>query len=184
MDYYRLLDDLDYPERWFLGEVNFDDEWDFWKYVTTGEVEVPGKELFVTVNDEGTPLDFTMADFELLVVNNKVAELMDKAEVQRISLKIAGYTSVNPYYLMTLKNGVDCVDEEKSDFDRFEVDDPIRPDLAGQYKSFYKLVVDPNRCNGHIFRIKNYEGAIIVSVKLKETFEKSGVTGVKYENVT
>jgi hypothetical protein len=33
MKYYRLLDDVEMPKRWFLSEVNFDswgEIWDIW----------------------------------------------------------------------------------------------------------------------------------------------------------
>lgn len=185
MDYYRLQNDLHYPRRWFLGEVNFDGEWDFWKYLSAGEVETPNKELLVTVTEEGIPLDFTMADFELLVVNEKVTDLIDKDEIQLIPIKISGYTSENPYYLMVIKNQVDCVDEEKSDFDRWEINDPIRPDKAGQYKTFYKLFVNKEHCNDHnIFRIKGYNSIIVVSDNLKKIFEKYRILGVKYKKIS
>ncbi|HEV8512967.1 MAG TPA: DUF1629 domain-containing protein, partial [Cyclobacteriaceae bacterium] len=186
MDYYRILNDLDTPAgRWLLGNINFDDEWEFWKYLGVGKVEVPNKELFVSVREEGFPIDFNMADFELLIVNEKTANLFSKEEVQLIPIKIKGYTTKNPYFLVTLINELDCVDEEKSVFDKWEPNNDVRPDKAGQYKTFYKLVVDTNRCNGlDIFRIKDYHSIIVVSDKLKSVFEKNNISGIKYKKVT
>ncbi|MFM7858616.1 MAG: hypothetical protein ACKO96_43530, partial [Flammeovirgaceae bacterium] len=82
------------------------------------------------------PLDFTFADFELLILNQKVSNLLLKNEVQSIPIKINGYTSEKPHFLTTILNGIDCVDEEKSVFDKWESGNDIRPDKAGHYKTF------------------------------------------------
>ncbi len=186
MEYFKLIDDLDNPPgRWFLSEVNFDDEWDFWKYITVGKVEPPKKDLIVNLKKEGFPLDFTFADFELMILNEKVSNLLRKDEVQLIPININRYTSKKPYFLTTVINEIDCVDEEKSVFDKWELNNDIRPDKAGQYKTFYKLFVKPGRCEGsNIFRLKNYNSVIIVSDELKTAFEKNNVTGVKFKKVS
>jgi len=99
MDYFRIIDNLDEPaNRWFLGSVNFDNEWDFWKYTDTGNFELPGRELSITIRRQGVPLDFTMADFELLVINSKIAALLDTDEVMLIPLIITGHFSDIDYY--------------------------------------------------------------------------------------
>ena len=60
-------------------------------------------------------------------------------------------------FLMIIETQIDCVDEERSDFDKYDFDDPVRPDLAGNYRSFFNLVVDPARIGPHhVFRLKKY----------------------------
>lgn len=186
MNYYQLLDDLDNPpNRWILGNINFDGEWDFWKYLKVGEVEIPKKKLFVSVREEGIPLDFTMADFELLIVSEKTASLMNQDEVQLIPVQIKEDTPKRNYYLMTIKNEIDCVDELNSVFDKWEINDPIRPDKAGQYKTFYKLFIKEELSDHfEIFRIKRYNSIIIVSENLKIEFEQNKLIGVKFKKVT
>jgi hypothetical protein len=186
MDYFELIDNLDNPPgRWFLSELNFDDEWDFWKYISVGKVEIPKKDLVVSLRKEGFPLDFTFADFQLMILNEKASSLLNKDEVQLIAVNINGYISRSPYYLTTIINEIDCVDEEKSIFDRWEIDNDIRPDKAGQYKTFYKLFVKQEKCGGnHIFRLKNYNSEIIVSESLKTAFEDNKIMGVKFKKVS
>ncbi|MBN8652638.1 MAG: hypothetical protein J0L67_14495 [Cytophagales bacterium] len=186
MQYFKLIDDLDNPPgRWFLGELNFDDEWDFWKYISVGRVDVPKKDLFVSLRKDGFPIDFTFADFELMILNEKAANLMSKDDVQFIPVAVNGCTSGNPYYLTTIINEIDCVDEEKSVFDRWELDNDIRPDKAGQYKTFYKLFVNQDKCEGsQIFRLKNYNSVIIVNESLKREFERNNLSGVKFQKVS
>ncbi|RZK11079.1 MAG: glycoside hydrolase family 3 protein, partial [Flavobacterium sp.] len=92
MEYYELVDELYVPKkRWFLGSINFDDKWDFWKYVQPGRVNIPDKELFVTVRSKGISLDFTMADFELLVINERVKALLNQMTLDEKLDYIGGF---------------------------------------------------------------------------------------------
>lgn len=184
MHYYRILDELGKPaNRWFLGKVNFESEWDFWKYIGVGEVEVPNKELFIDVRKGGIPLDFTMADFELLIVNEKVKNILDEKEVQLIPVKVKGV--LGNYYIVVTKYDCDCVDETNSSFDKWVENDPIRPDKAGEYKTIYKLIINPQLAHSmNIFRVKKYDSAVIVSDSLKKQLEKEGIEGVKFKKVT
>ncbi|PJJ83846.1 imm11 family protein [Mucilaginibacter auburnensis] len=185
MNYYRLSDELYKPKkRWFLGSINFDGEWDFWKYVRAGRVIPPQKELFVSVRKGGLPLDFTMADFELLIVNEKVKDLISESEVQLIPVKVADL-DLN-LSLMVVNNEFDCVDEGRSIFDKWQMDDPIRPDRAGKYKSFAKMIINDALVpdGSHIFRIKNYSITVVVSEVLKNEMEAQKVSGVKFEKLS
>lgn len=43
-----------------------------------------------------------------------------------------------------------------SNVKKFEPDDPVRRDLAGEYRAFTRLVIDPEKIGDqHIFRVKN-----------------------------
>jgi hypothetical protein len=185
MKYYRVLNDLHIEDRWFLGEVNFDDEWDFWQYVSPGVALVPDKELVVSVTEEGKSLDFNMADFELLIINEKVASLLNKEEVQLIPIKVDKLKSKVPYFLMVVKNAIDCVDEEKSQFMKWEPGNKIRPDKVGEYENFMKLVINPSKVGStNIFRIKGFDVAVIISQSLKESLEKNNIKGVRFKEVS
>lgn len=188
MDYYEILDELHVPnKRWFLGSVNFDGEWNFWKYVSPGKVAVPQKELFVTTRRKGTPLDLTMADFQLLIVNEKVKNLISEENVQFIPVKLEADTnSAINYYLMVVNKEIECLDESKSVFIKWLKDDPIRPDKAGKYKSFDKMVLNPLDIPEEvdIFRLKKYNVVLVISEKLKLLFEYNNVTGIQYEKIT
>ncbi|RFZ84317.1 hypothetical protein DYU05_01440 [Mucilaginibacter terrenus] len=170
-----------------MGNINFDGEWEFWKYVSPGRVDIPQKELFITTRKKGIPLDFTIADFELLIVNDKVKDLISEEEVQFIPVKLEAQPDVKlNYSLMVINNEIECVDENKSVFMKWEKDDLVRPDLAGEYEFFEKLVLDPDNIpqQAHIFRLKNYHISIVISEKLKLLFEESNVSGIKYQKLT
>ena len=188
MNYYELLDELYVPKkRWSLGSINFDGEWDFWKYISPGKVDIPQKELFVTTRKKGLPIDFTMADFELLVINERVKNLISDEEVQFIPIKLeADPISKINYYLMVVNKEVECVDESKSVFVKWLKDDPIRPDKVGKYKSFEKLILNPIQIpkEANIFRLKKYDIVIVISEKLKLLFEENKISGVQYKKIT
>ena len=76
------------------------------------------------------------------------------------------------------------MDESKSVFEKWQADDPVRPDLAGQYKGIYKLYIDPNRVKQNtIFRLGKSDDIIIINENFKNHFEKSGITGIKFKEV-
>ena len=95
-----------------------------------------------------------------------------------------GKSALQGYSVMIIETQLDCVDEIKSDFKKYEVDDPVRPDRVGEYRVFTNLVIDPSKTDGHhIFRIKKHLNSIIVSEEVKNRFEKAGVEGAIFESV-
>jgi hypothetical protein len=182
MKYYRLLDDLSVKGRWFLGEIE-DQDVDFWQYLYGKPLkQKPKDKLNIAVNESGNPLDFTYASFEIPIVNEKGKSVFNKNDVN--FYQIANNSFNENYYLGHVLNELECVDEENSTFDKFELNDKIRPDKAGQYKTIYKLKLNPNVVYpNEIFRIKNYSVALIVSENIKRKFEELKLKGVKFEEV-
>jgi hypothetical protein len=190
MRYFELTDDLYNPEdRWFLKSINVVDEnkISIWKFLSPAKVELPStKDLTISIRTEGKPLDFTFADFGVMVVNEKVADLLNDEECQLIPVKIEGIKNGHSYFITILLNCVDCVDESRSNFEKWQPNDPIRPDKAGMYKSIYKLLVDDKKINdnNNIFRLGKYNVVTIINEKLKKQFEQNAVTGVQFRDVT
>jgi len=183
MKYYRILDDLDVPNRWLLGEINFQSMQEMWNYTRSGEVFPSQNELVVNIKKKGSPIDFTFADFDVIIINEKLSKLLNLNEVQLIPIKID--RNENNHFLMVTKLEFDCVDEQNSEFLKYEIDDIARPDLVGDYRNFFKLIIDPILVNeSNIFRVKKYDVAIIVSEKLKNVFEKNYIRGIKFKEVT
>ena len=182
MKYYRLLDDLEIKKRWFIGELENID-WDFWQYIRAKPLdEIPTKPMPIEMQEKGIPLDFTYAAFELPIVNKITKELFSINDVN--FYLVINKLFKEEYYLMHILHQVDCVDEKKSTFDKFEENDPIRPDLAGQYKTIYKLKLKKDiKFNHDIFRVKNYDTAIIISEKIKNKFEELNLIGVEFQEV-
>ena len=184
------MDELNKPkDRWFLKSLNTVDEnkISIWKFLSPARVKLPETEkLKISVREDGKPLDFTFADFEVLVVNEKVAFFLSEEECQLIPVEVGGTRNKHSYFIAVLLNSVDCLDEDRSIFEKWSSNDPIRPDLAGEYKGIYKLFVDPDKImpSNTIFRLGKSDNIIIINEKLKRQFESNGITGVKFKEIT
>ncbi|SEH59429.1 hypothetical protein SAMN05660691_00390 [Rheinheimera pacifica] len=180
MSYYELTDDINFPNRWYLGDVAFADNWELAKHLD------PEREYEVEVYRDGSEMDYTHNEaYGVSVVSRKFKEAL--AGISGIAFAKANIIGNRPdgeFYIMAVANEVECIDEEKSEFQKFEVDDPVRPDKAGEYRGFFKMVVDPRKCTGfHIFRIKGFIIAVVVSVQVKQRLESAGVLGVQFKCV-
>ncbi len=177
MKYYDLMDDINYPNRWYLGDVLDVDNWSFLD-PSPSIFEKDTYELEVYQNGEEMDLTLTEA-FGLLVASEKVKKLFEAvpdAAVRFIPVTITNKKVSTNYYLMITMLKIDAVDQKKSDFTRYEKNDPVRPDFAGKYSGFYKLVIDESKAAGHsIFRIEGYDVTIIASEVVKQKFEDAGI---------
>lgn len=184
MKYYRIIDDLEITERWWLGQVLFKGEGDFWQYVKAGEVVSPPSDLVVELKHLGKALDITMADFELLVVRKNAAEIFSNQDIQLIPVSIDNLKNTAQHYIMVTLYEEDCVDEAESFFEKFEVGNEIRPDLAGEYSGIYRLVIDSSKIYTHsIFRVRGYDVAVIVNEQVKLKFERLQLSGIKFLDI-
>ena len=183
MDYYTISDDNTYPDRWYLGDIDVDEEWIFAMGQTVNENEY--KNLTVEIDEEGIPLDFTETDGRMVpVVSESFAECLYEYmnEVQLLPVVVPKRT--DNYYILVIRNAVDCVDESGSDFEKFEEGNDIRPDRVGDYEVINILKIDTSRVHNHIFRIAKYHVLAVVSGELKMKLEKAGLKGLKFELVS
>lgn len=190
MKYYRLRDDIHFSSRWHLGNVLHVDNW-LYRDPPIDFME-PGKGTLAVYQD-GAEMDFTLTErYAVPIVSEHFANALSGLyEVDKPyhyvvfnRIEILDKPVSKSYFTMAIETQLDCVDELKSDFTKFETNDPVRPDRAGEYSAFFDLVIDPSKTDGkHIFRIKKHLGAIIVSEVVKDRLEAAGITGVIFENV-
>jgi hypothetical protein len=195
MEYYKLTIDLQDHEAWHLGDIARGDlsPGDNWRFVQPPMIpmdnslrenaEGPYK---TRLKNSGKPVDYTIAGYAgVPIVKFKVTRCLQGMDgFTAFPVDIEGFAQRDLYHILHFWDVVDCVDEGKSDFAKFAENDPVRPDLAGQYSGFYKLIVDPSRAEGkHIFRLARSLSDIIVSEEVKRRFEDAGVTGAVFESV-
>lgn len=190
MKYYLLRQDFSIPEKWVLGDVRHVDNWNF-SNPPVNFME-PGR-YTLDVRFEGVETDYSVAGYASVPVLSEKARnsLVGLPEVDQPyqnvvfePVEIEGKQVFQNYFLMIIETQIDCVDEERSKFTKFLHNDPVRPDMAGQYRAFYNLVIDGSKVGDfHIFRVKKYLGAIIVSEDVKCRFEAAGVVGAAFELV-
>jgi hypothetical protein len=194
MNYYVLRDDVFRENvvvgRWHLGKFLYIDNYKLYK--PTVELMEPGT-WKVPVYQDGIETDFSINGANgSPVISQKLKDAL--ADIPEIQVPYR-HTVIEPveitnrevstnYYVMITEDRLDCVDEERSEFQKFEKNDPIRPDLCGNYRTFFNLVIDPKRAQGrNIFRIQRRESALIVSEEIKKRFEAVGATGAVFDSV-
>jgi len=183
--FYQIEDDVNVAGRWWLksprdSSGNPIDPESF-RIARRMEVSSP---LTISVRRQGAPLGFTLADFGMPIVVKQVGELLSgicQNEIQLFPATIDGYAG--DYYILNALNSFPCLDEEKSSVLFWGKDDG-RPDKIGQYKQVIDKRIRTSLVkNENIFRISNWEVALIVSERIKHEFEKSEIAGAQFTEV-
>lgn len=121
------------------------------------------------------------------VISDKFAKLLEKEKISDCLVipLIFNKQLSQPFYLLVDALRYECVDETNSDFQKFLEDDPVRPDLAGRYRAFFKLIIDSSKVdNADFFRLENEDASVIVSQKIKDIYDVNHLTGASFTKVT
>lgn len=180
MSYYELTDDINFPNRWYLGDVAFADNWALLQHIESN------REYEVKIYRDGAEMDYTCNEaYGVCIVSKKFKDaLAGISGIDFAKANIVGNTSDSEFFIMAVPAELECINEDESEYQKFEVNDPVRPDKAGEYRGFFKMVVDHNKLGGvDICRVKGFGIAIIVSENIKQRLESSGVLGAKFKYV-
>ena len=181
MKYYRLTDDMGYPNRWHLGQIGSVDNWRL-----VHSMPHFSQPLGIEVFRIGAEMDFTLTEtYGIPVVSSRIKEALgDLEDVSFLELDVLEGNTQGSYFAMVTLKRIDCVDERRSEFQKFEENDPVRPDKAGHYRGFMKLRIIAKRAgSSDIFRLNRFETAIIVSEKVKDLLDNLDATGTAFELV-
>lgn len=164
--FYRLRDDMHIPGRWHLDDP-IDDEGSDPRRFTDGVTVDVRSALNIDVQVVGIPLDFTLTAFAIPVASTRLADAFAKIGgigFQRIPVTVNGQ---HGYDILNATRLIRCIDESRSEFMKWTEQDH-RADLAGQYRSVWRLRIDPTLipADVHAFRIDFWEVALIVSEEL------------------
>ena len=193
MKYYEIFDDVHFPGRWYLTNIDqVRNNWDFTLPEKT--VDETLQPYSTKIYFAGTETDYTCGGYASIpYVSEKARKVIlsfpnIEEQVAFYPVQIKDYIPSQPYYAMVIKKSPLCVDEVNSEFDPIEYEEGETSTSRGflnLYPAFYKLVIDPTRTgNLDIFRLGGNSIYIIVSERLKEAFESAGVTGPKYTLIT
>ncbi len=182
--YYELDEDLYIKGRWHLrgpAEDQQRDERDF----RNGSLVNPRGPLHASIHTAGKALDFTQTTSVVPVLSARFANAIRplvSGNAQLFPVQITGYSG---FEVLNPIHAVCCVDEARSNILRFTESDG-RPDKIGHYLMIRKLLVDPNRIPDslHVFRIKDWEIALIVSQDFVDTILPLNLLGPKLKLVT
>lgn len=185
--YYRLQDDVNFPNRWHLGELidgnGNEIEQDLFIYPKGRKINLY-KPLSLKIDERGSCLDFTFTSYDMPLVKKQIGSILESFEkngIQRIPVNIE--SCEEEYEILNIFNTIDCLDEGRSEI-LFWKEEDGRPDKVGKYRMVTNMHVDPDRAVGfNIFRLGGWQIAIIVSERVKSALEKIGATGIRFTEV-
>lgn len=179
MKYYSLTEDMRSGNKWYLGEINdllFTEQWGF----TTEPFFKLDQELNIEVSINGYRTDYTEnLTYGVPIVSLDAKKVLDEFNIEFSLCHI--FENNNevelPYYAMGV-DILDCINEDMSDYIKYQENDPVIPDRKGDYKMFNKMVLKKSVLGkSHIFRIKGYLVFLVVSEEFKHKVESKGLTG-------
>ncbi|WP_368670808.1 imm11 family protein [Myxococcus sp. AM010] len=138
------------------------------------QISHPGKKrAFVFAGVEGTP-----------IVSEALANVFRTLAPDDVQLfPVSIERESEQYFVVNAIKVVDAIDEARCR-EVHHYDEPS-PDYPGEYNWIYGLRIDPSKTEGaHVFRLKKFKTAFIVSEEVKDTHERVGNLGVSFERVT
>lgn len=183
--YFRIQADRDAHERWFLrSPINTRGEELDPRAFTRSSIFPVQDPLTLPLRRDGRPVDFNFGDFDMPVVKTDIVDKLEDVldlQLQRIPVHIL--ESVGQFDILNVLDQVDCIDAVKSVYTRWEANDG-RPEKLGEYRMIIDLKIDPKCAHGHhLFRLKGWAIALIVSEQIKQALEALRVSGIEYDPV-
>jgi len=182
MRYYRLIDDVEAPGRWWLKSpcdtdgnlVNAD-------VFTVAKKISLATPLRIPLRHDGIELDFTFGAFDMPVLNRRTFRLLEEFLLdgfQSFSAQVENHEL--GYEVVNFLECRQCVDESQSEFLKWGESDG-RLDKIGQYRQITKLRIDPSLVQGlEVFRIEGWRIALIVSENIRSAFEDKNISGIRF----
>jgi hypothetical protein len=186
--HFYWIDRADVPQ-WLIATPvpasggEFDEPWMF------GEGRIlqdPGP-MKALVDHPGERRTFVFTGIERVpIVSEAVADVFRAHapdDVQLFPVTVDGESG--RYFVVNACKTIDCIDEVHCrEVQNYTEDDPF-PEYAGEYRWIYGLRIDPSKTEGaHVFRLKKFKTAFIVSEDIKNALERVGNLGVSFERVT
>lgn len=185
---YRLVVDPKLEDAWFLDTPvpSSGDEWAFQRInrgtALGGNDLEPWRTKF---SRPGYTLPFSFAGFDVPVVDAALTSFFRAevpSQVQFVPLLLSGANSGHNILIAT--QSISCVDVERSELTIWGPDDG-RPEKIGQYRMFTRLRLNraavPNET--HIFRVRGWEIALVVSDVLCDRLRQTARVGLAYEQL-
>jgi len=183
--FYRILDDMDASDRWWLASpVDAQGrELDPRIFTEGGPVADPGARS-VPLREDGAPLDFTFADFDMPVVTAELGArvaALGPGAVQRFPVRVEG--ADGPYEILNVTREVRCFDEAASEI-QYVTEDALRPERVGKYEMVVEAVIDPALVSGEcLFRVAGWEVMLVCDGGVRDALLAEGYSGLAFEDL-
>lgn len=182
MKYFRAVDDVGAPGRWFLGEVT--DLQTGRALHLLGAVACSSDHATVEITTVGRPLPFTETGFGVPIISTRLVGCFDGLSDQVQLVRLETPTS-EEFFAVNVLARVACVDELRSGGVLKWGSTDGRADRLGQYRMITDLVLDEAKVPQgiHCFRVEGWSVALVVSETLKTRLEAAGCEGAVFTPV-
>ena len=155
------------------------DTWAFGMCRPVGDNPPPA--IFDNIGN-GPAVDFNLATDRAIVVSKPCADvlrsLLSEEVAEFISADVEG--TKEEWEVINILDRVDCLDRQQSAIKYFP-EDYSQPLKRGKPNSVERLIIDPTRAEGHdLFRLADWEVAVIASERIKQAMEDANITGVEF----
>lgn len=185
MKFFRVIANPTFRDPWFLDEPQSEDGTVIdAREFTRGEPYAGLVPVRLPIAQPGQVTEFTFAAFDMPVVSNRVGTILERVapnEIERIPVVVG--SSHRGFEILNVTSKAKCLDESRSQVLKWKLEDR-RPDRVGKYRMVTGITIEPNCVSGkHIFRIKGWEIALIVSEVLKDAIQDVPNLAVIFETV-
>ncbi len=115
------------------------------------------------------------------VVTKSLADVVEDlggGGVQRFDVNMVGYAG--DHEALNVFKVLDCIDEGASQIE-YWTEQSGRPEKVGQYRTIAALRLDEERaCGAHIYRLRGWTIALVVSELLRERMLLVGAKGIDF----
>jgi len=183
--FFELSDDVELPHRWHLAlpRDSHGQKVDDWQFRLGAPVHI-SDHLRIPVEIAGKPLDFTEAGVRLPVLHVRVASVFAELaphDVQLIPVDVEGQP--DQYLILVATRLIRCIDEQASRIQLWTHENGI-PEMVGKYFSVRDMRIDKTKVGGaQVFRCEGWPGPLIVSREIKDSLDRIGATGTRFEEV-
>jgi len=175
--YFELFDDMSSSNRWYLAApTGPQGEW-LAGALTSGGRYAGGKPLQIEVYQKGPPLELTLTLGGVLVVNERVADIMSRVadqDVQLVQAQVQGESGA--HFVVNVLPLMKCIDEQlTAELRRWGSEDG-QPERVGEYSYVSGMKIDSALAKGHqVLRPWGWSGVVLASVIMADALRFANV---------
>lgn len=180
--FYRLGGNPDVPGRWYLkAPVDGNGQGVDPRLFTEANAVDATSNLHLPLRRSGSPLDFTLADFDMPVISEPLARvLMSYCPGDVQLLEVAVETQTRPFFIANVRSAVACIAEAESEILWWDGTDACAEKI-GTYRMITRPVLTSKNHSGqHLFRARGWEIMLLATSSLKSVLHSAAFTGLQF----
>jgi hypothetical protein len=184
--YFDLFEDVHVPGRWYLDTPIDAQEQEIWTWLfRRGEPATVAEPIRIPIFRPGKPLDFSLAGAAVPVIHERVAAVfaeLASSDNQLIPVSVESHSE--RYFILNSLRIVKCIDDDACEEVQRYTEQDGRPELVGEYRNVAGMRIDASKAGAaRVFRPWGWPVVLVVSEEIKDALERTGTTGMKFEEV-